>query len=158
MRFPVSTFHLKFPVFIFLLAGDFQCLYFRYFQFLCFRYFLCQDFACFSNWKFLVSRFHLRFPVSIFQNWRFPVFFWELEISSFYFSNWRFPVSIFHLRFPVVFFRNSNFSKQLVGDRMQVDSDKSSGFETSKGVQLVTWSWLQNFNFPFFHKPQHSQN
>ena len=41
---------------------------------------------------------------------------------------------------------------------MQVDSDKSSGFETSKGVQLVTWSWLQNFNFPFLDKPQYSQN
>ena len=67
-------------------------------------------------------------------------------------------MSIFHLKFPVFFSRNSIFSKQLVGDRIQVDSDKSSGFETSKGVQLVTWSWLQNFNFPFLDKPQYSQN
>ena len=111
-RFPVSIFHLtisgftfrtgdfqfnisleissyylsswKFPVFIFLLTGDFQCLYFRYFQFLFFRYFQCQDFGYFSNWSFLVSRFHLRFPVSIFRFGDFQFFFGELEISNFY--------------------------------------------------------------------------
>ena len=103
-----------------------------------------------------------------FQNWRFPVFFFRTGDFQFLFlDNWRFQIFIFltgefqcqyftwNFQF---FFRNSSFSKQLVGDRMQVDSDKSSGFETSKGVQLVTWSWLQNSNFPFLDKHQYAQN
>ena len=46
----------------------------------------------------------------------------------------------------------------LWGKKYRIESDKSSGFETSKGIQLVTWSWLQNSNFPFLDKHQYVQN
>ena len=85
----------KFSVFIFLLAGDFQCLYFRYFQFLFFRYFQCQAFACFSNWKFLLSRCHLRFPVSIFRTGDFQFFFRTGDFQFLFLDNWRFPIFFF---------------------------------------------------------------
>ena len=45
-----------------------------------------------------------------------------------------------------------------VRKKYRIESDKSSGFETSKGIQLVTWSWLQNSNFPFLDKHQYAQN